>query len=41
MFIHLGAQRVAELLIKNGADINAENRDKSTPLHFAVKYGKH
>jgi len=35
-----GHKNITELLIKNGADINAKNRDGNTPLHLAVYYNK-
>lgn len=35
-----GHQSLAEVLLRNGANINAENSDKRTPLHLAVSQGK-
>ena len=32
-------QTVISYLVANGAKINAENKDGSTPLHFAVSRG--
>lgn len=38
--IYLGHVKVAELLLKNGANIHAEEENKWTPLHLAAKNGK-
>jgi ankyrin repeat protein len=35
-----GDLRIAELLIRIGADVNARGWDGMTPLHFATKYGR-
>lgn len=37
---HLGHEKIADLLLKNGANINVENVDKETPLHVAASEGK-
>lgn len=39
LFLSLGYENVVEILIQNGADINAEEIDKWTPLHLAVQIG--
>lgn len=32
-------EKFVELLIRNGADVNAKNEDKDTPLHYAAEKG--
>ena len=32
--------RVAELLLEHGAEVDTRDKDHSTPLHFASRYGK-
>lgn len=32
---------VVELLLKNGANVNAVDNDLNTPLHYAAKHGIH
>lgn len=39
IFIYSGYERIAELLIKRGADINAKNTDNETSLTFAATHG--
>lgn len=34
-----GHTEVAKILIEKGTNVNAEDLDKWTPLHTAVKYG--
>lgn len=36
----LGHENLIEFLLKNGANISAEDKDRYTPLHFAVEKGK-
>jgi len=36
--ILIGRTEIAELLITNGADVNAKNRDKKTPLDSAYEW---
>lgn len=36
---NLDSEKVAELLIKNGANVNAENKFKLKPIHIAAKHG--
>lgn len=36
----LGYTHIVDLLLKNGADVNAENKDKGTPLHWAASNGE-
>lgn len=33
-------KEVAEMLIKNGANVNADDKDGVTPLYLAVSFGK-
>lgn len=40
MFFRLDRLNVAELLIRNGANINAEDNNKYTSLHWIAHYGK-
>ncbi len=41
--LHVAAQnnnkRISKLLLRNGADINAANRQGYTPTSYAFKYG--
>lgn len=39
IFIHLGWENITELLLKNGANVNAEDDKKQTPLHRAAENG--
>lgn len=40
MFINSpGYEGIAELLIKNSADVNSKNNDDDTPLHWAAQKG--
>lgn len=36
---HLGDDRVAELLVQAGADVNLRNNDEDTALHIAAFIG--
>lgn len=36
-----GLDKVVELLIQNGADVNALSPSHSTSLHYAAKFGKY
>ena len=36
--VRKGHKEIAELLIANGADVNAKNYERKAPLDFAVKY---
>lgn len=38
---HLGHEAVAKVFIRNGANINAVDDDKMTPLHSATRFGKY
>lgn len=38
-FFPLGHVNVVQILLKNGANVSAENGDKETPLHLAAKRG--
>lgn len=40
ILIHLGLKKVVELLIKNGANINAANKDGNTSLIVSAENGK-
>lgn len=37
--LNLGETRIAELLLSNGSNPNATNREKETPLHLAAEKG--
>lgn len=37
--IHSGYLEIVELVLKNGADINAKNKDNNTALHAAAQNG--
>lgn len=37
LLFNSGHQKVARILLRNGANINAENSDKFTPLHLAAQ----
>lgn len=39
MIIDLGSIPIVRLLVANGADINATNDEKETPLHKAAENG--
>lgn len=34
-----GDEKIADLLIQNGANVNCFDKDKATPLHLASKKG--
>uniref|UniRef100_A0A3P8Z511 Ion transport domain-containing protein n=1 Tax=Esox lucius TaxID=8010 RepID=A0A3P8Z511_ESOLU len=34
-----GGEKVAEMLLKSGADVNAEQENGETPMHIAARYG--
>lgn len=36
--IYLGREKIAELLVQKGANINSEDFQKATPLHIAARY---
>lgn len=35
----LGREKVAELLIRNGANLNGKDADGKTSLHYAAEHG--
>lgn len=35
-----GDRKVVEVLVRNSADVNLENKDKETPLHIATVIGE-
>lgn len=35
----LGKDKVANMLINNGANVNAQDKKGETPLHWAAKFG--
>lgn len=35
-----GDEKMAKVLIDNGANVNSVNADQDTPLHIAAKIGK-
>lgn len=35
-----GDEKIAKVLIDNGANVNLENGDKDYPIHIAAKIGK-
>lgn len=39
LFIHLGSDKVAEVLINNGANVNAVDDVLWTPLHWVAQHG--
>lgn len=38
-FLFSGNVDVAEVLVRNNADVNSKNSLLKTPLHFAIEYG--
>lgn len=40
IWIYPGKMKIAEILILNGANVNAYDVHKKTPLHFAAEQGK-
>lgn len=40
LHLQLGYERVVQILVGNRADVNAQGKDKETPLHMAVGNGK-
>lgn len=38
-FSFLAHEKIVDLLLQNGANINAQNKNRLTPLHLAVKNG--
>lgn len=40
IFIQSGEGKIAEILMQHGADINAETKEKYTPIYFAALFGK-
>lgn len=40
VFYHLGREKLVELLLREGANINTKNNLGLTPLHLAVRAGK-
>lgn len=39
LFSFLAHENLVDLLLQNGANINAQNKNKHTPLHLAVRNG--
>lgn len=37
--IHLGTEKIAELLLRNGSNVNANDQYRNTPLHWAAYSG--
>lgn len=35
-----GHERIVQLLIKNGSDVNVKNNEGLTPLHAAAEFGR-
>ena len=41
IFYISGSKDVAQVLLENGANVNAKNDDGYTPLHYAASKGKY
>lgn len=39
VFNYLGKEMIAEILLRNGANVNAEKINKLTPLHLTAQFG--
>lgn len=40
IFFTIGHKRIADILIKSGANVNSEGNTEETPLHSAVLHGE-